>query len=135
MKSLPACVMAVAAFLIGSITPSIVLAAPAPTMEQILSYPFVSGLVASDAGERFAWIENVRGVRNIWCASVADTTPHQLTHYTADDGQELTQLVFSPDQSQLLYVRGGDHDQNWPAKGNLAPDPAASPAEAKIVIW
>jgi dipeptidyl aminopeptidase/acylaminoacyl peptidase len=111
------------------------MASTAPTLEQMLSYPFVSGLVATDQGDRFAWVEDVRGVRNIWCAAARDTTPHQLTHYSADDGQEITQLNFTPDGSQLLYVRGGDHDQNWPAKGNLAPDPAANPAEAKIAIW
>src|ERR1700753_1847695 len=63
------------------------------TLEQVLGYPYVSGLVASEKGERFAWVENVRGVRNIWSALASDTKPHQLTHYTADDGQELTQLT------------------------------------------
>ena len=32
-------------------------------------------------------------------------------------------------------MRGGDHDANWPAKGDLAPDPAASPDEPKIMLW
>ena len=59
----------------------------------------------------------------------------QLTHYTLDDGQELTQLTFSADASQLLYVRGGDHDANWPAQGNLAPNPDNNPSEAKVTIW
>jgi dipeptidyl aminopeptidase/acylaminoacyl peptidase len=108
---------------------------PTFTLEQVLSYPFVSGLVASEKGDRFAWVENVRGVRNIWFALAADSEPHQLTHYTADDGQELTQLTFSADGSELLYVRGGDHDANWPAQGNLAPDPDNSPSEAKVAIW
>ncbi len=112
-----------------------VLAAATPTMEQFLSYSFVSGLVASEKGDRFAWVENVRGVRNIWFAGSTDTAPHQLTHFTADDGQELTQLTFSADGSQLFYVRGGDHDANWPAKGNLAPDPDGNPSEPKITIW
>jgi dipeptidyl aminopeptidase/acylaminoacyl peptidase len=112
-----------------------VFAAPAPTLDQVLRYPFVSGLVASEKGDRFAWVENLRGVRNIWSASAADSQPHQLTHYTADDGQELTQLTFSADGSELLYVRGGDHDQNWPAQGNLAPNPDNSPSESKVTIW
>ena len=104
-------------------------------MEQLLAYPYVSGLTASEKGDRFAWVEDVRGVRNLWSASATDSAPHQLTHYTADDGQELTQLTFAADGSQLLYVRGGDHDENWPAKGNLAPDPDNSPSEPKITIW
>ncbi|WP_348263221.1 prolyl oligopeptidase family serine peptidase [Telmatobacter sp. DSM 110680] len=114
---------------------SAVFAASAPTLEQILSYRYVNGLVSPEKGDCFAWVENVRGVRNIWFARSADTVPHQLTHFTADDGQELTQLKFSADGSQLFYVRGGDHDANWPAKGNLAPDPDGNPSEPKITIW
>lgn len=110
-------------------------AAPAPTLEQFLGFSYVSGLVSSPRGDRFAWVENVRGIRNIWFARATDTAPHQLTHFSADDGQELTQLVFSADGSQLLYVRGGDHDENWPAAGNLAPNPDNSPIEPKITIW
>ena len=112
-----------------------VLAASEPTMEQLLGYPYVSGLVASEKGDRFAWVEDVRGVRNIWSALATDSAPRQLTHYTTDDGQELTQLLFSADGSQLVYVRGGDHDENWPAKGNLAPNPDNNPSEPKITIW
>lgn len=110
-------------------------AASAPTLEQILGYRYVSGLVASEKGDCFAWVENIRGVRNIWFARASDNVPHQLTHFTADDGQELTQLKLSFDGSQLLYVRGGDHDANWPAKGNLAPDPDGNTSEPKIAIW
>ena len=110
-------------------------AAPAPTLEQLLGYPFVGGLVASHNGDRIAWVENVRGVRNIWFALAAGGPPRQLTRYTEDDGQELTQLLFSADGSQLVYVRGGDHDENWPAEGNLAPDPDDSPSEPRVTIW
>jgi dipeptidyl aminopeptidase/acylaminoacyl peptidase len=112
-----------------------VLAAPAPTMQQLSGYSYISGLVASEKGDKFAWVEDVAGVRNIWSASTADSIPRKLTHYTTDDGQELTQLTFSPDGSELLYVRGGDHDENWPAKGNLAPNPDNDPAEPKVAIW
>jgi len=112
-----------------------VLGAPSFSLDQVLAYPYVSGLVSSEKGDRFAWVENVKGVRNIWFALATDTTPRKLTHYTEDDGQELTQLTFSADGSQLLYVRGGDHDENWPAQGNLAPNPANSPSEAKVEIW
>jgi len=111
---------------------------PAPptfTLKQVLGYPFVSGLMASEKGDRFAWVENLRGVRNIWFALATDSQPRQLTHYSADDGQELTQLTFSPDGSELLYVRGGDHDANWPAQDNLAPNPSGNATEAKVEIW
>jgi dipeptidyl aminopeptidase/acylaminoacyl peptidase len=110
-------------------------ALPGSSLGQILAYPFVSELVASPKGDRFAWVEDVRGVRNIWYAATEDSQPHRLTHYAEDDGQELTQLLFSADGSRLVYVRGGDHDANWAATANLAPDPAADPAESKVAIW
>jgi dipeptidyl aminopeptidase/acylaminoacyl peptidase len=123
---------ALAAALLATTIPA---SAQTPSLAQLLAYPYVSGLTASPNGNRYAWVEDARGVRNIWSASATDPTPHQLTHSTTDDGQELTQLTFSADSSQLLYVRGGDHDENWPAAGNLAPDPDNNPSEPKITIW
>jgi len=115
---------------LGATTPT-----STPTLDQVLGYPFVSELVASEKGDRFAWVEDVRGVRNIWWALATDSKPRPLTHYTSDDGQELTQLTFSSDGQTLLYVRGGDHDANWPSQGNLAPNPDNSTSEAKVAIW
>lgn len=105
------------------------------TMEQVLHYPFSDGLVAAEHADRIAWVRNTAGVRNVWIADGPAFKARQVTHYTADDGQEITQLTFSPDGKHLLYVRGGDHDANWPAEGNLAPDPADSPDEPKVTIW
>jgi dipeptidyl aminopeptidase/acylaminoacyl peptidase len=34
-----------------------------------------------------------------------------------------------------VYVRGGDHGSNWPADGNLMPDPASSPIQPKMQVW
>jgi dipeptidyl aminopeptidase/acylaminoacyl peptidase len=134
--SVPGNGLAVAALaLAASGLTSLAVAESAPTLQQLLAYPYVSGLAASASGDRYAWVENVRGVRNIWSASATDTTPRQLTHSSEDDGQELGQLSFSADGADLLYVRGGDHDENWPAKGNLAPNPDSAPSEPKITIW
>ncbi len=105
------------------------------TLEQALGYPFISGLTAADPADRIAWVQDVRGVRNIWVADGPGFRPRQVTRYAEDDGQELTGLTFSPDGARLLYVRGGDHDANWAAEGKLAPDPAASPEEPKVTIW
>src|SRR5215475_1818906 len=93
------------------------------SMSQAIAYPFVDGLVAAPHGGRIAWMRNVGGVRNIWVAEGPGFVPRQVTQFTADDGQELTQLTFSDDGRTLVFVRGGDHDANWPAKGNLQPDP------------
>ena len=105
------------------------------TLEQALSYPFVGGLVAAEHADRIAWVQDVQGVRDIWVADGPGFTPRKVTRYAEDDGQELTGLTFGPDGSRLLYVRGGDHDANWPADGKLAPDPAASPEEPKVTLW
>jgi dipeptidyl aminopeptidase/acylaminoacyl peptidase len=80
-------------------------------------------------------VRDVAGVRNVWVADGPAFKAHQVTQYTQDDGQEITQLTFSPDGTHLVYVRGGDHDANWPADGKLQPDPASSPEEPKVTIW
>ena len=105
------------------------------TIEQALSYPFVDDLTAAGHGDRIAWVRMVRGVRNVWVAEGPSLTPRQVTQFKTDDGQELTGLTFSPDGKTLVFVRGGDHDANWPAKDNLAPDPASSPDEPKVTLW
>ncbi|MGA9422375.1 MAG: prolyl oligopeptidase family serine peptidase [Rhodanobacteraceae bacterium] len=105
------------------------------TMAQVLDYPYPSDLVASENGEHIAWVVNLRGARNVWVADGPVFAPRQVTHYSKDDGQEITQLTFSPAGDRLVFVRGGDHDANWPDKGGLEPDPAANPSEPKVTIW
>ena len=105
------------------------------TMSQALAYPFVDDLTAAPHGGTIAWMRNVAGVRNIWAAGAPGFSPRQVTAFKDDDGQELTQITFSEDGRTLLFVRGGDHDANWPAKGNLQPDPTSSPDEPKVTIW
>jgi dipeptidyl aminopeptidase/acylaminoacyl peptidase len=99
------------------------------TMRQVLGYPFPTEVVAAEQGNDIAWVLDERGVRNIWTASAPAFEPRQATQFTDDDGQELTNLAFSPDGEVLVFVRGGDHDENWPAPGNLAPNPSSSPQE------
>ncbi len=105
------------------------------TLEQVRGYPYPTELVAAPSGATIAWVVNERGVRNIWLASGPEWSPRQLTSYAADDGQELTQLAVTADGRFVVYVRGGDHGANWPAEGNLAPDPASSPVQPKVAIW
>jgi dipeptidyl aminopeptidase/acylaminoacyl peptidase len=104
-------------------------------MAQALHYPYVNELVASETRDAVAWVSNVDGVRNVWVARGPAFTPQKVTSYSDDDGQEISQLAFSPDAARLVFVRGGDHDANWPAEGNLAPDPSASPDQPNIAIW
>lgn len=110
--------------------------APRPfTLDDILSYPFPDVLTTAPAGNMVAWTFNERGQRNIYVAVAPDFTPRRLTSYLRDDGQELTSLVFSSDGTRLVYVRGGAHSSNWPAEGNLAPDPAGDPVQPKVQVW
>jgi dipeptidyl aminopeptidase/acylaminoacyl peptidase len=103
------------------------------TMEQVISYPFVPEIEAAEKGDSIAFVRVLKGVRNVWVADGPTFKPRQVTQYTADDGQEITQLTFSSDGKHLLYVRGGDHDGNWDSK--LQPDPSSSPVEPKVTIW
>jgi dipeptidyl aminopeptidase/acylaminoacyl peptidase len=105
------------------------------SMAQVLHYPFATGLVASERADTIAWVCNLDGVRNVWVARAPSFTPLKVTQYTEDDGQEITQLTFSPDGTRLVYVLGGDHDANWPAEGNLAPDPSSLPEQPVTAIW
>ena len=105
------------------------------TLAQVLGYPYTTELASAERGDVIGWVSNRAGVRNVWIARGPAYTPVQVTRYAEDDGQEITQLTFSPDGMRLVFVRGGDHDANWPAEGNLAPDPAASSEQPTTAIW
>ncbi|MDE3156605.1 MAG: S9 family peptidase [Acidobacteriota bacterium] len=122
--------------LAGLQAPATVGAQPAPfTLPQVLSYPYPLNLVAAPSGSAIAWVFDEKGVRNIWMAAGPDFRPRRLTAYTKDDGQELTNLAFTGDGQYLVYVRGGDHDSNWPAAGNLMPDPDHNPVQPLMEVW
>ena len=104
------------------------------TMAQVLHYPFATELASAEQADVIAWVNSIDGVRNIWMARGPVFMPVQVTHYSEDDGQEITQLAFSPDGKRLVFVLGGDHDANWPAEGNLAPDPASSAQQPVTAI-
>jgi dipeptidyl aminopeptidase/acylaminoacyl peptidase len=105
------------------------------SMEQVLHYPFATELAAAERGDVVAWVCNLDGVRNVWVARGPAFTPAKVTQFNEDDGQEITQLTFSPDGTRLVFVLGGDHDANWPAEGGLAPDPSSSPTQPATAIW
>jgi len=110
-------------------------AAPAFTLDQVLSFPFPDNLVASPTGSRIAWTFNERGARNIYIADGPAFQPRRLTPYTVDDGQELTNLSFARDGRTIVYVRGGDHGANWDADGNVQPNPTSVPVAAHMQVF
>ncbi len=108
--------------------------APGFTLKQVLDYPFPQDLTASKNGNRIAWVINLDGVRNVWVAQAPRFAPRQVTHFTRDDGLEISQLTFAPGGNALVFVHGGDPDASWPMA--LPPDPTGSPVEPKgRVLW
>jgi dipeptidyl aminopeptidase/acylaminoacyl peptidase len=102
-------------------------------MEQVKSYPFPNELTAAATGRRIAWAFNEKGARNIWVAEGPAFTARQLTHYTVDDGQELTSVSISADGKWVTYVRGGEHGSNWDDRMPI--NPTLSPVAPKMEVW
>ena len=103
------------------------------TLSQIKGYPFPNELAAAATGSRVAWAFNERGLRNLWVAEGPEWRARQLTKYTRDDGQELTQVSLSRDGKWVVYVRGGDHGSNSDA--SLPVNPYGSVTPTKVQIW
>jgi Tol biopolymer transport system component len=80
------------------------------TLEQVLSSPFPTGLVAAEQGSRVAWVFDAKGVRNVWVADGPDfaKTARQVTHYNQDDGQPIASLRLTPDGKTALYALGSE---------------------------
>jgi len=100
------------------------------TLEQILSSPFPADLVASKQGDKVAWVFDHQGKRNIWICEAPAFKARQLTNYGKDDGQEITEPVFSPDGNWIAYTRGGP-----PNSDKDIPNPTSDPAGVKQEIW
>jgi dipeptidyl aminopeptidase/acylaminoacyl peptidase len=80
------------------------------TLEQVLSSPFPSELVAAIHGSRVAWVFDAKGIRNVWAADGPDfiRTARPVTHYGADDGQPIASLRLTPDGKTALYALGSE---------------------------
>jgi dipeptidyl aminopeptidase/acylaminoacyl peptidase len=100
------------------------------TIEQILSAPFNSNLVAAKSVNRIAWTSNQEGKRNIWVAEGPDFAARQLTSYQQDDGGELSDLKFSADANTIVYVRGEGKD----SAGDYA-NPTTNPEGEQQTVW
>src|SRR5688572_13725546 len=107
---------------------AILSAQPAPfTIDQVLGAPFPTSLAAAPSGGRIAWVSNTRGVRNIMIAEPPRYDARKVTSYTADDGQDLSDLQWTPDASAIVYVRGQG--------GGESPNPSLDPNGAEQAVW
>jgi dipeptidyl aminopeptidase/acylaminoacyl peptidase len=82
------------------------------TLQQVLSAPYCTSLTAAPVGALFAWVEDDEGRHNLWIAGSLPGGPNQpareLTHNTADDAQDLSQLAWSPDATAIAYTYGAE---------------------------
>jgi dipeptidyl aminopeptidase/acylaminoacyl peptidase len=88
-------------------------------LEQFISHPIESGFASSKDGKNLAWVINDHGKRNIIIKTGTDL-PRYLTDFQQDDGQEISQLTFSPNGIKLLFVKGGASNRD-----GQAPNPAS----------
>lgn len=100
------------------------------TLEQVLSAPFPTELVAAPAGGAVAWVFDDKGTRNVWIAEPPGYAARALTPYLGDDGQEITELAFAPDGRSLVYVRGGE-----PNRAGEIPNPRSDPAGSTQAVY
>jgi dipeptidyl aminopeptidase/acylaminoacyl peptidase len=100
------------------------------TIDQVMSAPFPSHLVASPEGNKVAWVFDQVGARNVWVAQPPDYRGHPRTSYSEDDGQDLYDLAWSPDGTSLVYVRGGDGET-----GGSEPNPRSNSAGTKQEVF
>jgi len=100
------------------------------TLRSVMSSPFPSDLIVSPRGDKIGWVFNAEGERNIWVAEAPDFKGRQLTRYKEDDGQEITDLAFSPDGALIAYVRGGPKN----GSGDY-PNPTSDPEGARQEVW
>lgn len=99
------------------------------SIEQVLSAPFPSELVASPKGSRIAWAFNDRGRRDVWVAEGPEFKARRLTRYDGDEGQEVTRLAFTHDGERVIFVRGGNQNS-----AGEVPNPAHDPQGARQLI-
>jgi dipeptidyl aminopeptidase/acylaminoacyl peptidase len=103
------------------------------TIEQAMSAPFTTDLRAAPSGRKLAWVADIEGRRNLWVAEPNATGygSHAVTHYSEDDGQELSAPQWTPDGERLVYTRGSGAQ----GEGHPVPNPAWFLHGAQQQVW
>ncbi len=104
------------------------------TLQQVMSAPFSTSLLASPKGSMFLWVADQEGKRNIWVAdAAAGAAPaHRVTSYLNDEGLEIDNIRWTPDGQSIVFVRGGDFEH---AGRGAAPNPADITAGVEQTIY
>lgn len=92
-------------------TPLFIYAQGEFTLTQVMGASFPSELTASSESDLLAWVSNANGVRNIYLSD-SKASVRQLTDYDADDGQSLSNLLFTAGNNYLIYSRGSAPNRN-----------------------
>ncbi len=103
---------------------------PKYTVEQFLSPPFPLVFASAKRADRIAWVGYDRGKRNVFTAAAPNFAPVKLTHFDADDGQDITDVVVSDDGSTVVFVRGSN-----PNRDGWIANPSHDPAGSERAIW
>lgn len=123
--------MALAALPLALAAPS--LHAQQFTLEQVMSAPYATNLLAAPAGDRFAWVEHTEGRNNLFVGGPHEA-PRALTHHTADDALDVYDLAWSPDASALAFTYGPSDDD--PTGDGRPANPAhlQRPVAAEVIV-
>ncbi len=100
------------------------------TLEQVMSSPFPSNLVAASRSSRVAWVFDAKGVRNLWVADAPNFAARQVTHYEGDEGLPMASLRITSDGRTLVYVVGSEINES----GRVA-DPTNAVEPRKQQVW
>ena len=101
-----------------------------PTIEQFLSPASPQEVHSAHKADRIAWITYDRGMRNVFTAAAPEFRPVQLTHFTQDDGVDMTDVMLSDDGSIAVFVRGSD-----PNRAGWVANPSHDPNGGEQAIW
>jgi hypothetical protein len=67
--------------LLLTLSPGSRVAAQSVTIDALMASPFPTELVAAPSGARFAWVQSIEGVRNVWIADAPDFASRRVTSY------------------------------------------------------
>ena len=98
-----------ATLLVALIGASTTAMAKAYDVADVLSAPFPDNLTASPDGSVLVWKVDASGVKNLY--TNAGGSIHAITHYTADDGQDIDTPQVLPGNDGVVYLWGGVEDQ------------------------